>query len=335
MDPDDVTMEPVSAGDATDVTYLSLNKPIWVYGLRNAQWLLPARARASEQIAFIPLACTAARPGAQPEDDRGRFARAVALFLSESFWFRTGLRALTMVPAVKGTGPSLADHELSQEEIRDIGRSGIRFLVTGTLAEDGLTTELSLTVWDAPAGESLGRHVRSCPRYHLGAMVLELEAELRERFSDVPPGTGGEWYETPGPDRIDGYLGSLARGLTLFMAERQVVPRDQLVGEPNLLQWLSDFALSTTDLPIPPVLFAAGLTADRAMGSDAYQQFREQALALVAREQDPSRPFYRVAPILLQMFGDEQGYADRCATLLETGDAPLLDWLAALEEQPR
>ncbi len=144
-----------------------------------------------------------------------------------------------------------------------------------------------------------------------------------------------QWYQPPGPDLIDGYLGCLARSLSIFMTERQIIPRDQLVGEPNLLQWLVDFAEASASLPVPPIMVAAALAADRTMGSDSYAGFREHAMALVAREADPERPFFRVAPLILQLFGDEQGYADRCGALLETGDAALCDWLSALEEQPR
>src|SRR5271166_2847465 len=143
MDPDDVNIEPVATGDATDVTYLSLTKPVWVYGLRNASWLLPPRDPRARQIAFIPLACPAAHSGPQPEDDRGRFSRAVALFLSESFWYHSGLRPTAMIPAVKGTGPTMCDREMTVEEVADLGRAGTAYCVTGTLNESGLSCEVS------------------------------------------------------------------------------------------------------------------------------------------------------------------------------------------------
>ncbi len=334
MDPDDVSIEPVNSGDDTDVTYLSLNKPMWVYGLRNASWLLPPHDPRAKQIAFIPLACPAARAGPQPEDDRGRFARSVALFLSESFWFQSGLRPLAMIPAIKGTGPSMSDHEMTAEEVNDLSNSGISYCVTGTLAEDGLATELSLNVWDTYNSKVLTAVTRTGPRYNLGAMMLELDGELRQQFASVAAPLC-DWYVPPGPETIDGYLGCLSRSLSIFMVERQVVPKEQLVGGPNLLQWMADYAWACSELPVPPVLLTAALAADRNMGSDAYLGFRDLALAMAAREQDPKRPFYRVAPLLFQLFGDEQGYADRCGELLESGDAALLDWLAALEEQPR
>jgi hypothetical protein len=334
MDPDDVSMEPVSAGGATDVTYISLNKPVWVYGLRNATWLLPVHDPRAKLIAFTPLSCPTANAGPQPEDDRGRFSRAVTLFLSESFWFRCGLRPVAMIAAVKGAGPAMIDHEMSQTEVADLGVTGFGYVVTGTLTEDGLTCEIALTLWDAPQQKELQKFVRQGPRFRLGAMVLELDEELRAVFGDQGA-PANDWYEAPGPLLIDGYLGALARSLTLFMAEKGVVPRDQLVGEPNLLQWMSDYAAAVVDLPIPSILFTAGIATDRAMGSDIYAGFKDAALALVSRCVDQTHPFYRVAPLLLQIYGDEAAYADRCATLLENGEAPLLDWLSALEEQPK
>jgi len=334
MDPDDVSMEPVSTGSATDVTYLSLNKPVWVYGLRNATWLLPVHDSRAKQIAFTPLSCPAANAGPQPEDDRGRFSRAVTLFLTESFWFRCGLRPVAMIAAVKGSGPYMMDKEMSQEEVSDLGANGFGYVVTGTLTEDGLNCELSLSLWDAPQQKVLQKFVRTGQRFKLGAMVLELDEELRAVFGDQGA-PANDWYESPNPLLIDGYLGALARSLSLFMAEKNVVPRDQLVGEPNLLQWMSDYAAAVADLPIPPILFTAGIAIDRSMGSDIYAGFKDAAMALVARVQDPTHPFFRVAPLLLQIYGDEVAYAERCALLLESGETSFLEWLSALEEQPK
>lgn len=333
MDPDDVSMD-AATGGSSDVTYISLNKPVWVYPLRNATWLLPTHDQRAKLIAFTPLSCPVANAGPQPEDDRGRFARAVPLFLAESCWFRSGLRPVAMIAAVKGSGPAMLDREMTEDEIWDVGSAGVGYVVTGTLAEDGLTCELSFTLWDATKKAKVQRFSRSGQRFGLGAMVLELEEELRSVFSGAAA-PADSWYQAPGPELIDGYLGCLARALTLFMAEKGVVPRDQVVGEPNLLQWLGDYAMAVPSLPVPALMFAAGIAADRHMGSDAYAGFKPQALALIAREQDASRPFFRVAPLLLQIYGQDDAYAERCEKLLENGDAALLDWLSALEGQPK
>jgi hypothetical protein len=332
MDPDDVSVEPVAG--STDVTYMSLNKPVWVYGLRNATWLLPTHNARAKLIAFTPLACPAANAGPQPEDDRGRFARAVPLFLAESLWFRSGLRPVAMIPAVKGSGPAMIDAEMTEAEVWDLGAAGMGYVVTGTFAEDGLTCEVSLTLYDAQKKQKVQRFSRTGQRFQLGAMTLELEEELRGIFGaeGAPAET---WYVPPTPALVDGYLGALARALTLFMAEKGVVPRDQVVGEPNLLQWLSDFALAAVGLPVPPILFAAGVAADRSMGSDVYAGFKDQALALAARSTDPASPIFRLAPLVYQIFGQDDLYAERCGTLLENGEAALLDWLSALETQPK
>ena len=334
MDPDDVSVEAVAGSDSTDVTYMSLNKPVWVYGLRNATWLLPPHNARAKLIAFTPLACPSANAGPQPEDDRGRFARSVPLFLAESCWFRSGLRPVAMIPAVKGAGPSMVDAEMAEAEIWDLGGAGMGYVVTGTFAEDGLICELSLTLYDAMKKEKIQRFSRSGQRFMLGAMVLELEEELRAIFGAEGAPTES-WYVPPTPALIDGYLGALARALTLFMAEKGVVPRDQLVGEPNLLQWLGDFAAAAATLPVPPILFAAGIAADRSMGSDVYQGFKEQALAIVSRATNVESPFFRLAPLIYQIYGQDELYAERCGALLENGDATLLDWLSALESQPK
>jgi hypothetical protein len=334
MDPDDVSVEPVAGGDSTDVTYMSLNKPVWVYGLRNATWLLPAHDARAKLIAFLPLACPSANAGPQPEDDRGRFARAVPLFLAESFWFRTGLRPVAMIPAVKGSGAAMLDTEMGEAEVWDLGAAGVSYVVTGTFAEDGLTCELSLTLYDAVKKQKVQRFSRTGQRFMLGAMTLELEEELRGIFGgeSAPAET---WYVAPTPALIDGYLGALARALTLFMAEKGVVPRDQVVGEPNLLQWLSDFAVAAGTLPVPPILFTAGVAADRSMGSEVYREFKDQALAIAKGAADPQSPFFRLSPLVYQIFGQDDAYAERCGALLENGDAALLDWLSALETAPK
>jgi hypothetical protein len=330
MDPDDIVEGSVGEADSSDVTLVSLNKPIWVYGLRNPGWLLPPRDGHAHKIALVALGCTRSNPGPQPEDDRGRFARAVPLFLAETCWFMTGLQPISIIPVVKGSGAAMRDSEMPESEVWDLGGQGMRYVVTGVLDENGLECELSLTLYDAAAQTRIERFTRKFQRFEFGKTVLELEGQLRAALggSEQP---ALPWYRLPEVGVIDGYLGALARALTLYLAQKKVLPRDQLAGEPNLLQWIADFAVATHGMPVPPVLLAASLAVDRGMGSTIFQEFKAQTVALMARESNPEAPFYRMAPLLYQLFGMDDLYAERCAELLEIGDSALISWLEALE----
>ncbi|MBA3708523.1 MAG: hypothetical protein H0W83_06865 [Planctomycetes bacterium] len=330
MDPDDVVEESIEGAGTTDVTLVSLNKPIWTYGLRNPHWLLPERDKRATSVAFVALSCPQSKAGVIPEDDRGRFCRAVALFLTESAFFLTSHNPVTIIPAVKGSGPSMRDAPFTDDEIWGLGAAGMRYVVTGMLEEDGLEGEVSFTLYDARAKTKMDRFAQKGQRYDFGRMVLDLSEKVCSAIgssgsSNVP------WYASPSPDLIDGYLGTLARSLTLYLAQKGVVPKDALAGEPNLLQWIADFAVATPGMHVPPVLLAASLSVDRSLATDTYKQFKAQSMALVARESDPASPLFRLAPLIYQLFGEDDLYAERCGTLLENGDTPLINWLEALE----
>jgi hypothetical protein len=329
MDPDDVVDESIE-GSSSDVTLVSLNKPIWTYGLRNPGWLLPERDKRAPSVAFVALSCPQSKAGPVPEDDRGRFCRAVALFMTESAYFLTGQNPVAIIPAVKGSGPAMRDAPFTDDEIWGLGQAGMRYVVTGMLEEDGLEGEISFTLYDAKAKTKMERFAQKGQRYEFGRMVLELQ----DKVCSAIGGTGkscSPWYATPSPELIDGYLGALARALTLYLSQKGVVPKDNIAGEPNLLQWIADYAVATPGMHVPPVLLAASLSVDRSLATDTYKAFKSQALALVARESDLETPFYRLSPLVYQLFGEDDLYAERCGVLLENGETALISWLETLE----
>jgi hypothetical protein len=332
MDPDDVVEEAGSVGGSSEVTFISLNKPIWFYGLRNPAWLLPARPAQAKSIAFLAVACEQAPAGPRPEDDRGRLARAVPLFLAECCWFRLNLRPVAMIPAVKGMGPAMTDTEMPEEELFELADQGHSFAVTGMLKEDGVICDLSLTLWDLEGRAKVATFNRVGERYTLGQMALALCLQICDAFTDPAPPVS-TWYKAPSETVIDGYLGSLSRGLSFYLADKKVLPANELVGESNLLQWMADFATSSPDLQVPGIMLIAGLIADRGMGSDLWKSFKTEALATIRAmgQRDPQSILWMLSPVLFKMYGEDDAYANRVTELFETGDQNMLAWLEALE----
>lgn len=162
------------------IGHATFELPIWMYGLRDPQWLLPPKPQNARRVTFLPLGKVmdrASQAEEQREDDVGRLCRAVPLYLAESAYEWTDAHGQVLVPVVIGGGPVVfpAQDEASQRETAVQLASHTDMLVQGSIDRDGGTWTISLHLWDTAALELIAHEAISADNASLEAAVLELE----------------------------------------------------------------------------------------------------------------------------------------------------------------
>jgi hypothetical protein len=132
------------------VGLITISKPIWLYGLEAmADRIFPAKAGRPRRIAFAQLAVIGAyeNPGEameKPEDDLGRLARALPLWLAETFYYSGAYAPIAAVGIMNRPGqttlPMIFAAEWSQENLRQLVESaseGVDYIFPARCAWSG------------------------------------------------------------------------------------------------------------------------------------------------------------------------------------------------------
>jgi hypothetical protein len=300
--------------------------------LHNPAWLFSAATRTGEEVAFLPLANVTpsdhSEPVVQREDDLGRLTRSLALYLAEAAYFWTDRPAKTVIPVVRGGGPIVAGSPWPEEHVFDFSE-GAHLAVSGTAEEAGRRLRIELTLWDCAERREVRRFECTTSWDELGAGVLELEQQVLAALGGPRRSPSDDFYRRPEADSLGLYLTCLGQSMTLSMVQSGIIRRDALWGERNIFQ--SCLALAMGEAQVPKILFLGALSKGHDYGSIVYSEFREQALALVEREQDRQSPVYRLSPLFLKAF-DVRRFETRRAELLKDAHGPYRAWLESLEE---
>lgn len=141
---------PVDMGSLKVIT-IALSRPIWHYGLRDADWLFSQKPVGTPEIGFFPLSKITdgiERAESQREDELGRFTRAIPLYLAEAAHYWSDYAASTYIAIVEGGGPVVSGGETDGNALFDIVPEGMKYFVTGEIGctgeGDGAQWQISL-----------------------------------------------------------------------------------------------------------------------------------------------------------------------------------------------
>ncbi len=227
-------------GDEPKIGLVTISKPIWAYGLEAlGTRVLPDKEGRLRRVAFAQLALPgrgtnlAALPeNAPPEDGIGRLSRALPLWLAETFYFSSAyapVAAVGLLTTAPGAG-RLVDFgaEWSLENLRqlvDTTDGGLDYIVTGALrAKDG-DHEVTLRVWEVKSFRERKAFAARWTPAGADAALGQLLAQLRAYMEWTPATTGQAWAA---PAQPQGWLDTLGASLGLFLAEKNILPADQL-----------------------------------------------------------------------------------------------------------
>jgi len=141
----------ILAGEAPNISALSLEVPIWANGLNNAKWLFSDGKEDSKKIGFFNLSARKANMPkeaiTQREDDIGRTSRSLPLYLAERINVETDCSATNYIFVVQGAGPVLSGEEWGFESLKDIAiKNDLAIVVFGHYEKDYLDLRSTLKV---------------------------------------------------------------------------------------------------------------------------------------------------------------------------------------------
>jgi hypothetical protein len=226
---------------APKIGLITIGKPIWFYGLEPlAAQVLPPKAGRLRRIAFAQLALPgrgtnlAALPdSAPPEDDLARLARAVPLWLAETFYFSPPYAPVAAIGHLV-TAPGVNRYvdfgaEWSLENLRQLVETtegGLDYIVTGALRAKEGDYDMVLRVWEVKTfRERKAFAVRWTPAT-ADAALAQLLAQVRAYMEWAPAGGAALAFAIPAQPRA--WLDTLGASLGLFLAEKNILPRAQL-----------------------------------------------------------------------------------------------------------
>lgn len=226
-----------AGGGVPQVALITLSKPVWFYGLEplTAQ-LLPPKEGKLRRIAFAQLALPgypdAVEAMKRPEDELARLARAVPLWLAETFYFSSVYAPVAAVGVLKSPSgnsqPVIFTAEWSTENLRQLVESaseGVDYIVTGALRGRAGDYELLLRIWEVRTfRERKTLSVRWSPA-NVDEALSSLHGQVRT-FMEWSPASAALAYVVPAQPRA--WLETLGASLGLFLADKQILPSDVL-----------------------------------------------------------------------------------------------------------
>ncbi|MBW8780801.1 MAG: hypothetical protein JF599_02775 [Verrucomicrobia bacterium] len=229
------------------LSLVSVSKPAWGYGLETVPGVLPPKAGRGRRIAFAQLATPglpdlAARL-ARPEDDLGRLARGLPLWLAETLYFSSNYEPIAVVGSLNKSRHALFAEPWSDQHLRqlvDTAADGLDYVVAGELTDGGRT--LVLRLFDAAKARerkawTLGWTPETADRTLAGfhehfRLFMEWDGPATHGLAYVPPARPAAWIQT------------LGASLSLFLAEKNALSADQLVLPPAVLDLAAEHAVT-------------------------------------------------------------------------------------------
>ncbi len=220
------------APEPAKVNLVSISKPMWFYGLEPlAAQVLPPKGDRLRRVAFAQLATPGlpdfAEVAKQPENELGRLSRALPLWFAETFYFSPHYLPTAAVGIVNGHY-ALFPTEWSNENLRQLVAStdgGLDYIFTGALRQVSEEWQLILRVWEV---KKFRERKQFTARWTPATADREL-AKLHEQirlFMEWSPEKNGVPYAAPASPRV--WLDTLGAALTLFLGEKNLLPKEQL-----------------------------------------------------------------------------------------------------------
>ncbi len=221
------------APERKQVSLVSISKPIWFYGLEPlAEKVLPPKGPRVRRVAFAQLALLGRTDTDEavkrPEDTLGRLTRALPLWFAETFCYSPLYAPIAAIGVFPQQHYALFNAEWTTTNLReliDTNQEGLDYIFTGALREKDGDYELLLRVWEV---KKLRERKQFTARWTDATADVEL-AKLHEQirlFMEWSPDKSALGYTAPKSPRA--WLETLGASLTLFVAEKNILPREQV-----------------------------------------------------------------------------------------------------------
>ncbi|RFC47658.1 MAG: hypothetical protein DUW69_001384 [Verrucomicrobia bacterium] len=225
---------PAAVAEPAKVHLVSISKPIWFYSLEPlAAQILPSKAGKLRRVAFAQLSLPGVTDIAEltqkPEDDLGRLTRAIPLWLAETFYFSPHYLPCAAVGVFGQKHYALMAPEWTVENITQLVNTtegGLDYVFTGALRQTGGEYELLLRVWEIKKMKERRLFTVRWNASTADAELTQLHEQVR-MFMEWSPEKTGITYAPNGRPSI--WLNTLGASLSLFLAGKGLLPKEQLV----------------------------------------------------------------------------------------------------------
>ena len=229
------TTETAPTPPGTTISFATISKPIWFYGLEESRpQLLPKKTGPLRRVVFLQLALPQL-PGllelaAKPEEQLGRMSRAIPLWLAETFSFSAGYEASAAVGLCGGKHHVLLPEEWRTEEIsrlNETSKEKFDYLVSGRLRGMNDDFEVGLKVWEMKRLRELKSFAVRWTPATTDETLRQLHEQMRTylEWTALPRGEGLPYAAPAAPLP---YLDALGASLTLFLGEKGMLSTEQV-----------------------------------------------------------------------------------------------------------
>jgi hypothetical protein len=215
---------------AIKVNLVSISKPIWFYGLEPiADQVLPSKGPKLRRVAFAQLAIldvpNLGDAAKLPEDELGRLCRAIPLWFAETFYFSPHYSSIAAL-GLQGQQYALFGTEWTMDNLRqlvDSTASGLDYIFTGALRQVAGDFELTLRVWEVKKFRERKQFSARWTPATIDAELSKLHEQVR-LFMEWSAEKSGVPYTAPASIRT--WLDTLGASVTLFLAEKKLLPNE-------------------------------------------------------------------------------------------------------------
>lgn len=299
---------PINPADLR-ITTLALNRPIWHYGLRDANWLFTQKWEGAQEVGFFALSKImdgSERAESQREDDLGRLARAIPLYLAEAAHYWSDYATNCYIQIAEGIGPVISGGEADGNAIFDIVPASMTCFITGEIGCSGegdhAQWQISLSLWDCATRTKQATESGKAIQSELGALVLDLEKRLLIRIGLKREEPVDVFYQRPTSEIMSAYLAELGQTFMLTLLANKHMPKSAMWGERAMLEWPLTLALHWPAAETPKVMYIAGLGKALDYRSEILAEYKERSLQLLRESGPDNGPVARLAPLVWKVF---------------------------------
>jgi hypothetical protein len=329
-------------GETPQVAVMHLDRPIWLLGLSDAQWLFDFRSQVNgAKVSIFPLANVSPsdlqQPTQQREDDIGRATRSLALFLSERIFVETTCQSSAEVPVVEGAGPVVSGKEWPLETLMTASKEVAPAVIISGAVERryaGARSSVTIDVWDVATQklETRLEDVRYFEQPNGSALALasrliqHLVGSSRCERLQAPTA-----WERPPEHLVGPYLDALGQLLPQALAENGVVPASSIWGEADMLSWYSTLRQQMPSSVPARLIYVRGILMSKAYGGSAYSQFAPDLIREASGVTNPSGEVARLAPLIFAKLGANEQCKSAKLNLGKGAEANFAAWLGRVQ----
>jgi hypothetical protein len=290
LPPVDSPDAPVGSTEPPKVNFVSISKPIWFYGLEPlAAEILPGKADRVRRIAFTQLALLGVAELGEvmqkPETEAGRLTRALPLWLAETFYFSPHYSPIAVVGVMNQKHYALIGAEWTTDNLRqlvDTTEGGLDYIFTGALRQVDGDYELLLRIWEV---KKLRERKTMTVRWNAATADTEL-TQLHEQlrlFMEWSPEKSGVIYAPPAKPSV--WLNLLGASLSLFLGDKGLLPKEQLVLTAAVIDAAAEQAATGETASLAWLTVMKAARRHGLVGSLVEIQLRSTALVRQAQQQ--------------------------------------------------